>query len=377
MSLLSRITVVALAAAAGSWVGLGRPEPTPVHVPTLLGRARAWVTSSVGAGEAAKTPAPATPQRAPVAPLAPLPHESAPDKVTSRPVFPQTNPTRSVERAWIVAEGPEMRPGDGRRYVTFTFDDGPSPRTTPRVLRLLAQHDVRATFFVLGRYLVGDRPRARASRKVLEDIVKAGHLVGNHTRDHEVLTHMTPAQAAWQIDASAVAIQSVTGHYPILFRPPFGKLDDASRELVRARGLELVLWSAEKSDMTRDDPEAMFHELAAQIEYKHGGLVLLHDVKGTSVTVLRLLLEWLKDKRYDPRRPDRWGYEIVDLPRYLELAAERPQPYETRDELEKARLAAWRSLHPGAHAPRVDSGDESPPTPDPAPRRAKRKPRRR
>lgn len=370
MSLFSRFSVVALSALAGSWIGLGRPEPRPVHVRDLLARGFGAVSPAVSAPPAEKGPS------FPVRALPPLPHESAPESVPSRSAYPRSNPDRSVEKAWLVAEGPAPRAGDGKRYVTFSFDDGPSPQVTPRVLRLLAAHDVRATFFVLGRYLVGDGARARASRETLREIVRAGHLVGNHTRDHEALTNTTEAQAAWQIDASAVAIQATTGSYPVLFRPPFGKLDETSRALVKARGLELVLWSAEKSDMTRSDAPRMFRELAAQIEYKHGGLVLLHDVRRSSVEVLRLLLEWLRDKRYDAARPDKWGYEIVDLPTYLKLAAERPQPYDTRDELEKARLAAWRHAHPGEDAPAVRDDAEGAETDKPA-RTAKRRVTRR
>jgi peptidoglycan/xylan/chitin deacetylase (PgdA/CDA1 family) len=143
-----------------------------------------------------------------------------------------------------------------------------------------------------------------------------------------------------QIDEGAASIERVTGKRPILFRPPFGKLDDFGQAAVRERGLDLLLWSVEKQDMQRADSHEVFRELVGQIEYKEGGIVLLHDIRWTSIAVLRELLDWLHVHRWDPKKPSRLGYEIVDLPAYLREVAASPLPYETRDKLEEAREAA-------------------------------------
>jgi peptidoglycan-N-acetylglucosamine deacetylase len=132
----------------------------------------------------------------------------------------------------------------------------------------------------------------------------------------------------------------VIGKRPILFRPPYGKLDDFGRAAVRERGLDLLLWSVEKQDMQREDSHEVFRELVGQIEYKEGGIVLLHDIRWTSVAVLRELLGWLRTHRWDPKNPSRLGYEIVDLPAYLREVAASPLPYATRDDLERDREAA-------------------------------------
>ena len=140
-----------------------------------------------------------------------------------------------------------------------------------------------------------------------------------------------------QIDQGAASIERATGKRPTLFRPPFGELDDFGRAAVRERGLDLLLWSVEKSDMKRGDSHEMFRELVGQVEYKEGGIVLMHDIRWTSISALKELLGWLHDHRWDANHPARIGYEIVDLPTYLREVAAAPLPYASRDELEKER----------------------------------------
>jgi peptidoglycan/xylan/chitin deacetylase (PgdA/CDA1 family) len=273
--------------------------------------------------------------------------------VPSMRPWPELNADASIAKAWMVAEGPAYRAGEGRRLVTLTFDDGPFPETTPTVLHILAKNKIHATFFAIGRYLEGDDERAQESRAVLKQVVDAGHLVGNHTYDHALLTSVTHTQVLEQIDRSAAAIERATGKRPILFRPPFGRLDDFGRAAVKERGLDLLLWSVEKQDMQRADTHEIFRELISQIDYKEGGVVLLHDIRWSSIAVLRELLVWLHQHRWDPKHPARYGYEIVDLPTYLREVAASPLPYASRDELERAREAddAHTKVHARASGP--------------------------
>jgi peptidoglycan/xylan/chitin deacetylase (PgdA/CDA1 family) len=301
------LLVASAALLAGSWIGLGRPE-------------------RLARGETSVTPASVAPPSPSPEPTVPrLPQEIDPSLVPALAPFPRTNPEGSIAKAWSVADGASRRAHDGRRLVTLTFDDGPTPETTPQVLRLLAKHHVRATFFVIGRYLDTERDRAKEARRVLGRVAAAGHLIGNHSHDHVDLAWRSPAEVVDQIDRSAAAIERVTGKRPILFRPPYGKLDAFGERAVRERGLELVLWNVEARDMQRGDPDEMFQDLAQQLDAKQGGVVLLHDVKRSTLPVLKRLLEFLRDRPYDPARPDHWGYEIVDLPEYFrEVGASAP-----------------------------------------------------
>lgn len=317
--LLRAALVATVSVVAGSWVGLGRPE---LRLPQVS-----------AAPPAAPAPAP-PPRDAPA-----LPQETDPSLVPSFAPWPRTNPEASIAKAWMVAEGPHKSPGDARRLVTLTFDDGPTPETTPAVLKLLAKHRVHATFFVIGGYLDGESGRAKQVRRVLKKVVAAGHLVGNHTHDHANLTSLPPSDVVAQIDRGSASIERVTGTRPILFRPPYGRLDDFGERLVRDRNLELLLWNVETRDMQRADPDEMFHDLVAQLDYKEGGIVLLHDVKRSTLPVLARLLAFLRDRPFDPAHPEKWGYQIVDLPTYLRAVAASPQPFVERDDLERARAA--------------------------------------
>lgn len=326
--------------AAGSWLGLGKPSVEEGRV--LVAAAKASADAQALANASAKAEAKARADGDRPTDFTPAPQLSDPKNFPSPRPWPELNPDASIPKAWMVAEGPVYRPGSGRRLVTLTFDDGPFPETTPAVLRVLARHKVHASFFVIGRYLDGDEPRAKASREVLKEVIAAGHLVGNHTHDHTKLTgaNVTHTQMLEQIDQGASSIERAIGKRPILFRPPFGELDELGRAAVRERGLDLVLWSVEKSDMLRDDSHEVFRELVGQIEYKEGGIVLLHDIRWTSIHALRELLGWLHDHRWDPKHPRRLGYDIVDLPTYLREVAAAPLPYATRDELERSRSQA-------------------------------------
>lgn len=306
MGLLRALSVLAVSASLGSWFGLGRPMqmPSPVPLP------------------ARSHPAP----RASISPpfvYPPLPQAVDPSVVPSFGKWPKTNPEASIAKAWVSAEGPSQlnRAEDAKRLVTFTFDDGPTPEITPEILSILKKHRVKATFFVIGKYLAGDSGRAKAVRRALKKVVAAGHLVGNHSWSHANLALLSPFEVTQEIDRSAEIIEKNTGTRPILFRPPYGLLDDFGEQAVRERELELLLWSIEAQDMKRADVDRMFDEMVTQLDYKEGGIVLLHDVKSSTPIVLRRLLEWMRDR---PR------YEIVDLPTYLRAASAFPRRAVTR-----------------------------------------------
>jgi peptidoglycan/xylan/chitin deacetylase (PgdA/CDA1 family) len=243
--------------------------------------------------------------------------------------------TTNRSRAWLLAEGPARAP-DGPRLVTMTFDDGPDPDTTHQVLSLLARHHVRATFFFIGRYLDGKKHRAIESRKAAREIAAAGHLIGSHTHDHDLLTTDTHTKVLDQIDDGIASIQRAIGRRPELFRPPYGQIDEFGEQAIAERHLGLVLWSVEAGDMQDPDEEKMFSTLVEQLDYASGGLVLLHDVKWPTVHVLARLLDWLDAKKFT----------IVDLPTYFRETRRHPQPYASRKELELSRAAAWRARHP-------------------------------
>lgn len=329
--------VVALG--VGTCIGMIRP-PSGVAVASEANDT-AWASrparSSSGPPAPAIVAAPAGARATPV--------ESNPQTIDSSKIpdphlpLPDLNPEDEADRAWLLAEGPFHRPRDGRRLVTFTFDDGPSPETASTLLRLLDEHRIRAAFFFIGEYLVGDSRRAVESREWARRIAAAGHYVGNHTYDHRRLTALSHTAALAEIDDAASAIERATGARPWLFRPPYGALDPWLERALRDRSLDLLLWNIDVDDVRRTDPDATARCIEDQLNYKQGGIVLLHDMHWPSVRAFNRLLRRLEAHKWQPDRPDQKGWDIVDLTEYLQATADSPQPYGSNDELQRARRA--------------------------------------
>ena len=342
---LPRIFVPALAFALGSWMGMGKPPPEEVvrvarpHVLRIYRVVKACVTECLEPTHASHSPA------GPAVEEDPSPVTVDPDHLPEPTPWPRLNPECSITKAWLVAEGPARTFDAAHRLVTLTFDDGPFPETTPEVLKLLERYNTRAAFFFVGRYMDGKDVWAARTRATARRVAAAGHIIGNHTHDHSILSGIARAKAIAEIDDGARTIERVTGIRPVFFRPPYGQLDAWGERALARRGVELVLWNTEAGDMTSNDVDAMLEKLTFQLEFQGGGVVLLHDIRPTSVELLGKLLRWLDARRWDPYHPERKGYEVVDLVAYLRATAAKPQPYGSRAELEKARQEHWKATH--------------------------------
>ena len=357
--------------AVGTWAGFGRLEfgdreieaaraageraaAVAVDARAALHRGLAAQSRAILAEDHAFSPPPVEQ----ALPAVEVPDDLAP--ASERLDWPHLNPEAKISRAWLLAEGPYHPPGDNHFYVTFTFDDGPFPETTPHILDLLAWHHVRATFFVIGEYLEGEGARAAEVRELVRREVLDGHAVGNHTYDHRHLTEVSRPRALAEIDDGAAAIARVTGQTPAFIRPPYGDLSRFLERTLAERGTQVVLWSIEAEDMKRDDPDEIFEECKRRIEYAGGGIVLLHDVRPSSAHAFAKLLHWLNENRYDPMHPEVRGYKVVDLEDYIRATAASPQPFATRQALDDARKAAWIKANAGQMPPPAQAASVKP-----------------
>ena len=168
-----------------------------------------------------------------------------------------------VGRCQLVWSVPTDRP-----LAALTFDDGPDPAYTPRILEVLARHDVRATFNVMGRNAVRHADLLRA-------VVAAGHEVGNHTWSHEDLAFQSAAATRRELERGARAIEQVTGVRPRLFRPPRGALTGSSVLTAAALGCDVLLWSVARGPAGVGTPRQVADHLAATVA--PGDVVALHD----------------------------------------------------------------------------------------------------
>ncbi|HLV86836.1 MAG TPA: polysaccharide deacetylase family protein [Candidatus Sulfotelmatobacter sp.] len=158
--------------------------------------------------------------------------------------------------------------GRGSRQMALTYDDGPNDPHTLRLLEVLARHDVAATFFLVGQY-VKQRP------EIVREILKAGHVVGNHTFTHPLLTFKNEAEIRSELRACSAAIEEAIGKPPLLFRPPFGGRRPAVLRIARQLGLEPIMWNVTGYDW--DAPPAAVIEGKIIRQVRGGDVILLHD----------------------------------------------------------------------------------------------------
>jgi len=156
----------------------------------------------------------------------------------------------------------------GTRQLALTYDDGPNDPHTLRLLEVLARHNVCATFFVIGRY-VQQRP------DIVREIVKAGHVIGNHTFTHPLLTLKSAAEVRKELIDCRSALQDAVGEASNLFRPPFGGRRPAVLRIARELGLEPVMWSVTGYDWNA--PPAAMIERKVERQIRGGDVILLHD----------------------------------------------------------------------------------------------------
>lgn len=153
--------------------------------------------------------------------------------------------------------------------VALTFDDGPHPEGTPRVLEILASHGARATFFVVGEQVV---QRPELVRRILDQ----GHGVQLHGYRHRLQLRLTARALRDDIERGTVAIEDALGSSPSLHRPPYGIYSSVGLEIVRARGLRPLLWARWGRDWRKfTTPGRIARRVLSEL--RAGDVILLHD----------------------------------------------------------------------------------------------------
>lgn len=182
---------------------------------------------------------------------------------------------------------------DHRNCVLLTFDDGPDPDITPQVLQRLADFGVRALFFLVGRRVV-------AAPQLVREIVQAGHILGNHTYEHAI--ESPPSLLAYRDDLRRCQdlLSELGGKPPHYFRPPGGHLSFTSLLAPLPLGLQTVTWRSGGGDWNcRNSEDAARVGARLKHEIRPGHVVLLHDLTAHNLTILDLLLPWLREAGFD------------------------------------------------------------------------------
>lgn len=160
------------------------------------------------------------------------------------------------------------------QVVAMTFDDGPHPTHTPRLLDMLKERGLRATFYLIGNRVV---QYPQIARRIAEE----GHEIGNHSWSHPFMDRLSDAAVTREIDQTTDAIFQVTGRPPVTFRPPYGAFSRRQRTgLHTARSLPTILWSVDPQDWRRPGAQTVARRILQNA--RPGGIILSHDIhRGT------------------------------------------------------------------------------------------------
>jgi peptidoglycan/xylan/chitin deacetylase (PgdA/CDA1 family) len=202
-------------------------------------------------------------------------------------------------------------------YIAMTFDDGPDAKLTPRLLDILKERNIHATFFVLGER-VKDHP------EILQREIAEGHEVGNHSWDHKALNKLAEGGLQHELADTSELIKQTGGKPVILMRPPYGATNPRlSRAIEKEYGMKVILWSVDPDDWK--DPGA--HVVSERIlngwkqsgGTKPGAIILAHDIHKGTIEAMPATLDALLAK----------GYKFVTVSELIALESKTPAPSPT------------------------------------------------
>ena len=199
------------------------------------------------------------------------------------------------------------------RTVLLTFDDGPHPVHTPRVLDILARYRIKAVFFQVGQNIgtlnAANGPGTQATNAVagaaaanirlpqlFERLLAEGHSVANHTHTHPLLPRLDEVSLTAEIDQTEALLSAATRGHPgraALFRPPYGARNDLVLAEVTARGLRSVLWNIDSRDWADPVAQSVARRVIDEAVREGGGIVLFHDIHGRAPDALPTVIEEL------------------------------------------------------------------------------------
>ena len=174
----------------------------------------------------------------------------------------------------------------GVKKIALTFDDGPHPVVTPLLIKALAERNVKATFFVIGK-------SAERYPELVRQLTKEGHLIGNHTYNHVDFRKTDNKSAIKEIEMTNQIIESITGENPEYVRPPYGEWREEINEKTE---LLPVLWSVDSLDWTTENTDEIVKKVVTDI--KENDIILLHDCYESTVNATIQIIDILSEEGY-------------------------------------------------------------------------------
>lgn len=189
------------------------------------------------------------------------------------------------------------------KQIAITFDDGPLPEHTPAVLNILKAHNVKATFFCIGKNI-------NANQALLAQIDEDGHLIGNHSYEHSFWFDLKSAsKMKAELQQTHGLIRQITGKEIKWFRPPYGVTNPNLAKAAKAMNYEAIGWNVRSMDTVVKDSADLLQKMKKRLQ--PGAVLLFHDTHKTTVDMLPFFLQFVKEQHY----------EVVPLDKLLHLQA--------------------------------------------------------
>lgn len=240
---------------------------------------------------------------------------------------------------------------DGQ-YIAMTFDDGPSAENTPRLLEILKQRGIKATFFLIGQN-VAEHP------EIVKRILEEGHEIGNHSWTHPQLSKLSDERVTDEIVKTQNAIHDASGYTPTLLRPPYGAVTPRQREWIESHfGLNVILWSVDPFDWKRPGASVIEQRILSGAE--PGAIILSHDIHKQTVDAMPATLDALIKK----------GYKFVTVSQLIAMNHPKPAASPAKVTAMAAASAATNQTDPGTAQPSAQKRSSAAPAssePSPAP----------
>lgn len=180
------------------------------------------------------------------------------------------------------------------KKIAITFDDGPHPRLTPQILGILEKYNVKATFFMVGC-------NVRLYPQAAQQVISAGHEVGNHTFTHRSISSLNESTLQREIEQCEDALEELCEYRPHLFRPPQGVLNAGVENCSQRGDYTVVLWSLDTRDWANKNAQVIVDTILSNL--KGGDIILMHDYVGVgsqTPQALEQLLPRLLEQGYAP-----------------------------------------------------------------------------
>ena len=177
-----------------------------------------------------------------------------------------------------------------KKQVALTFDDGPHPTLTPRLLDILDEKNVRATFYILGN-------KVARNAALIKRIRGEGHEIGNHSWSHPNLANRSDSAILSELKRTSDAIYNASGKRPTTMRPPYGALSMRQRRLVNSElGMPTIMWSIDTLDYTGSSSATITNRVLRRAH--NGAIILGHDIQARTIQAVPALIDGLKSRSF-------------------------------------------------------------------------------